>query len=461
MAVIQTSASFYRGDYNPLGACVGYESGNGTASVGRFKFRTDKQGATKLSFETSSLYLAHSASGDENAYDRVAELRFIITAEATGYENYYGGAGYSCGYEYGKKLYGETDVELLPDTNYYLWIFPNYVYYAVFGINNVTVTTEGQYGTPSTISAADGYVGDTIPITLTRGLSSMVHTVTVECAGVTETLISESETYPTTSWNPSLEKYGPLITKADYAEAVITAETFLNGNSLGKTNKTIKAKIKPTQLLPQTHEGWVTVRPYNTGAAEGFSCYVSGYSRAQAVFDESKIDLSGTMGGTIAGFSIAVLGTKVNAAPYITGVLKEAATITCEITDSRGRTIKETIDVNPLAYANPSMSNVSVYRCDANGNESEDYKYFSATATAVYSPLGGENGYSMRCCFKAIKGEYGAWTSMVSGNKTVISGTDADLSYEVKIEITDELGNSATITRQLPTRIPNLFPISK
>lgn len=452
MAILQTEATYFRGGIGALGACVGYEAGPSRASVARFKFTTGSQGATSINFQTGALYLAYSYQGEDLAYNTAGKLRCILTSAATGYEYYTGPAGEPCTPEIGTGLSGSIEAELMPNTDYYLWIFPNYTYYAVWGIKDCTVSTEGQYGTPSTITAADGYLGGEIPITLTRGLDSMKHTVEVSCAGVTQTLIKDSSEYPTIVWRPSLEDYAPHITEAAFAEAEIKVETFLNGHSLGNSSKVIRAMIPDTELLPLVSEGWARLQPYNEGAASGFKCYIQGYSRAEAVFDESKIDMSGTLGASVRGFEIKAGALTVNAAPFRTDILQGALTATCTLIDSRGRRISQELSASPFPYAKPAMTQVSVFRCDADGKETEDGYYYSAKATAVFSELGGENEYSLRTAWRTMQGSYGGWTDMVSGTAGIISGISPDGSFEVKIEIRDKLGNSTSAIRRLATR---------
>ena len=452
MASLTTTKTSYRGKLSSLGPCVGYEPAHGTPSVMRYKFTTDEKGATSISFKTSNCDLAHSTYGDDSAGDTIAKIRFSVTSQATGFENYVGSKGTLCGYSYGNYLKGEQDIDLLPNTDYYLWIYPNFKSYAVWNIGDCTIETAGQYGTPSTISAADGYLDQDIPITLTRGLDSMLHTVKVECCGKEEILAENSEEYPTFIWHPSLEKYAPLIAQASYAEATITVETFLNGNSLGESSKTIAVKIPENELLPQVNDGWVNASPYNIGAADGFTVYISGYSRAEISFDSSKIDMSGSMGASVKGFEISCGGIVVSASPYLTPILTAETNIVCSVIDSRDRRISKTIKVTPLQYSPPALTQISVIRCDANGNETDDGTYYKATATAIYSSLSGQNTYTMRSAYRTLQGSFGTGIAMSSGKPQIIQGTSPDASYEVRIELSDMLGNKTSITRKLPTR---------
>ena len=452
MAILSTTRKAYRGNYTPLGNCVGYESGLSTASVMRYKFTTDEKGATKVRFQTSNCNLVYFQEGDSGAYDTIAKIRFIITAQATGYETYHGSAGTKCQYDYGDWLKGEIEMDLLPNTDYYLWIFPNFGGFAVWGIGSCTVETEGVYGQPSTISANDGYLGEDIPISITRGLDVMLHTVKVECAGLTKVLAEQSAQSPTFVWQPSIAEYAPLITKAAAADAVISVETFLNGNSLGVSTKTIKVKIPETALLPQISDGWVNAAPYNTGKASGFTVYIRTYSRAQITFDESKIDMSGTEGGSIAGYEITCNGSTVKESPYLTPVLSAETSVVCDVIDSRGRRISKTIKITPLPYSTPSLTQIGVERCDNTGALTEDGYYHKVSATAIYSTLSGQNGITLRTAFRNLQGSFGSYSNLESGKAAVIYGTRPDASYEVRIEVTDKLGNSSSATRRLPTR---------
>ena len=53
-------------------------------------------------------------------------------------------------------------------------------------------------------------------------------------------------------------------------------------------------------MKPVVSAGWAALAVCNTGAVSGMTGYVKGYSRAQAAFDLTKIDMSGAVGASVA-----------------------------------------------------------------------------------------------------------------------------------------------------------------
>ena len=141
----------------------------------------------------------------------------------------------------------------------------------------VNVTLGITAAAPSPITAADGTFGAGMPITLTPVVSGVLHTLTVRCAGNTETLLSRSASTLVTR-TPAVETYAPLLPDAGSCEAVITCETFYNGGSVGTSTATVTVSFAAGSLPPALQAGWAVAEPLNEGAAEGFTVYIQGYS---------------------------------------------------------------------------------------------------------------------------------------------------------------------------------------
>ena len=160
---------------------------------------------------------------------------------------------------------------------------------------------------------------------------------------------------------------------------------------------------------------------------------------------------AGTNGSTIASisFSGAGLQTTGTATSATSDVLSVTGsqTWTVTATDSRGRTATQTYTETVYSYSPPSISNATARRCRQNGTIDEAAgTYASYNATYAYTDANGNNALTEIIESKLHSGS--TWTTLAnsytSGTDEVIGGSlDADKTYDIRLTITDSLGNSA------------------
>ena len=325
----------------------------------------------------------------------------------------------------------------------------------------VTVTLEATGISKSTVSASDGYFGQAIPIAIDNSFTGagVTHTVTVKfddlASSYTETIMTKG-TPRSLSWTPAVETYAPLYTGSGGHSATITCETFASGVSLGTNTATISVSFAAGTIPPTLATGWATAAPVNTDLpAALIAVWIQGYSKAQVTFDREKITTQ--YGATIAGYSITCNGVTVTSSPYETGILPGlSASITCTVTDSRGQTASETLTVTLEPYGAPSITEVSIFRCNSAGTPSEDGTYIGVKGTPVLSSLGGNNAiptHGFQAFVRQVGGSYGNGTDLTSGTLEKISVQSADYSYEAKLQLTDLVGSTVFVTAIIPSRV--------
>ena len=263
------------------------------------------------------------------------------------------------------------------------------------------------------------------------------------------------------TWTPSIETYAPHITDAGSATATITCTTYYNNEQAGDPTSTTITVTFPDSVKPTLTSGWAAHAPDNTGsAAAGLSVYVQGYSKSTVTFDSTKITCQ--YGATIAGYAITCGGVTVSTSPYTTGTLPDTtASIVCTVTDSRGLSASETLTVTLNAYARPTMSDISVeryyydsveqkYKTDDDG--SHNAIYIGAVATVHISAFTG-NTPTLSIYTKTPTGTYTQQASdLQSETPKYISSFSPDQAFDVKLELTDSLGNSTYYEKRLPSR---------
>lgn len=206
-------------------------------------------------------------------------------------------------------------------------------------------------------------------------------------------------------------------------------------------------------MKPAVSAGWAVLSALNGGAVEGLNGYILGYSRAQALFDPTKIDFTASPGASIASYALACQGETVSASPYRTGVLTALSVeVLCTVTDTRGRSAGERFTLSVMDYAPPTLGGVSICRSDEDGAPAADGGHCAVKADAVFSSLGGQNSCALRCAIMPAGGAYGAESRLQSGVRSVFDSISPDRSYTVRLTAEDALGNTAVFYRSIPTR---------
>ena len=446
MTVTTTGRAAYRGGTSHTGYLAGFETANKLTRVLRYTFTTPADGVSKLSF--TAAHLAHSASYSWGG------LNWYATTSPTSHVN--AGAGSAShgtltitgnGKDYDISA-AEAAVNLPPNTEAYIYIFPNNANYFLWNFVNVTslsITTAAGSSTIAAITQTVETLG-TLTVSLNKAVDASRHRLTVTADNktlYTSELFdaSHSVTVPR-SWFDSF----PNVTTIS---ATATVTTY-NGDTAVGTASAAVTVTADDGMRPQISEGWATAAPYNIGAVAGLTGYIAGYSQVEISFNAAK--LTQAAGAALASVTVTCSGAVATAAPYRTPILLNAADVVCAATDSRGRTATQTIRIEPMAYAPPTLSQVQILRCTAAGVEAEDGNHYSAKATAIFSSLGGQNTLTLTAAHKIQGGVYGTETPLTSGETAIIGTISPDSTYQVRITATDALGNTTISVASLPTR---------
>lgn len=301
------------------------------------------------------------------------------------------------------------------------------------------------------LSAASCKLGESVTVSLNRGYSGYTHNLTYSVGGSSYTLANSVGTSVTFTPPTSLID----IVNSGGTRCVITATTYYGSTSKGTTTANLTL-YPPDGANPTVSDGWVSVERDNS-AIPDVDAWVKGYSKARIVFDESKV--TGNYDATIAGFSIRYGGTVTEAedGAATTGTLADTnATVFCTVTDSRGNYTTEPVIVPTLAYAPPTVTNISVYRSDDAMLPVDEGVHITAKATAGCAALDGANSVTLTASYRALNAEtFGAEMTLENDTLTLISG-DADIStmqsYVVRLTAKDALGNTTSAEKGVSTK---------
>lgn len=454
-------SSFYGGELVASSSCVGttWDGNYVRTVVCRYHFKTDAYGATSFTFKTTRGYC--DVRGSSSSDDNIGNMRFAIGTNATQYSttksssvgtaitNYkYGGSG--TGY-----VAGSSSTKLLPNTDYYLWVFPNagFSSYTRFGIGNCTVTTSGSYGVASTITASNATLGNSQTITLTNTVSGVTNTLKVKYGNtVVQTPVnnvtSSGKTY-TQSWTPSVSMYAPLKTDGKTMSVTLECTTKYGSATWGTSTKTITLTI-PNSCAPDLA---VSSTEFDNSiiSSANIDEYVQGYSKLKATLATTlkygasvssyKIVYNGVTTTKSSSSATYTITTDNVVTAYDTGTGNASATVT--VTDTRGFTNTNTVTATfgPICpYSKPVLSNISVFRSAIGGAPADDGTYLRAYADASVSSVNGKNSIQVfKVFYRTRSGIFDAGTTLTSGTASILNVLDSDKTYIAKITLQDKI----------------------
>jgi hypothetical protein len=177
-------------------------------------------------------------------------------------------------------------------------------------------------------------------------------------------------------------------------------------------------------------------------------------SRARVSLDPTKLDMSAAVGASVVSVAVSGGGSTDSAAPYLTGVLSGAASVAVNVTDSRGRSATQSLTVQTMPYAPPSLSQVGAFRCGSQGAEDEGGAFVSVRAVGGVSSLGGQNSLSLTAALAQGSGSWGAENTLAGGAASVLGGAlDPDQKLRVRVTAADALGSVTRTELLLPPRV--------
>lgn len=318
--------------------------------------------------------------------------------------------------------------------------------YRISGSGSGTLPVIARASQPSLITWPEttndvGNFGDTISIHMNRKADTLTHTVRYAFGERTGTIATGVETG--TTWTIPLD-FMNLLPDATQGSGLIYVDTY-NGSTLVGTKYTgftakVPASVKPTCTVQVLDD---------TDTLDTYGNLVKGLSKLYV-----KVNGYPAYSSPIAAYSINANGAKYTTQEVVTGALVAAGTttITGTVTDKRGRTSAAASASFPvLDYHRPTVTALSVHRCDEDGTEHDQGEFIQVTFSAAVTALNNKNTASYVLRYK--KSTATSYTEIqltaLAGKYTVtdhirILQAEPEASYDVEIAVTD---NHSTTTR--------------
>lgn len=251
------------------------------------------------------------------------------------------------------------------------------------GVSSGTVTdSESKVLTTiprkSTLSASKGTLGTAQTLTVTRQSTSFTHTIIATCGTVATNVCTKSSS-TSISFTPPITWSSQNTTKTTVT-VKYTITTYNGSTSLGSNTYTTTCDI-PASVRPSC-----TVSVEDVGErVDRYDGYVKGLSKL-------KITITPTIshGSAIKSYSTTVNGTTYKTATFTTDVLSTHGNLsfTSTVTDNRGRSGSYTTTITNIRdYSPPTISSLTVHRCNQNGVDNDQGEYVKVVFNANVSLL--------------------------------------------------------------------------
>ena len=291
----------------------------------------------------------------------------------------------------------------------------------------------------STVSAPDGTLSASLPLTVTRYNTGFTHTITYQCGTVSGTVVSNS-TATSVAWDNSNGNISALAAQNTTGLSVNVTFTIYtySGSTLIGTDATTVRMAAPKDAVPG-----VSVKVEDAaGYLATYGAYVQGWSKLKITATPALAYSS-----PITAYVITADGKTYNTTPVTTGVVqgKDKLAVTAKVTDARGQSSAvASTEINVLPYSKPSVT-VTAYRCNSSGEADLEGSYMRIGFNATIASLNNKNTATYSISYTGGSAITGTGTSYLSG----AIACDVSRVVSVEVTVTDKL-DKATKSAVIP-----------
>ena len=239
------------------------------------------------------------------------------------------------------------------------------------------------------------------------------------------------------------------VPNSETVALTLTVKTYNGSTYVGSWSTPVKLAV-PSTVVPALS---VAISD-PTGVSNTYGGYVQLRSKVKV-----DITASGVQGSSIKSYSIKV--GSIYAATSASGTTdylpgSGELTVSCAVTDSRGRTTTKTQSITVLAYSKPAITAISAARCNANGTANRAGNYGKVTFSGAITSLSAKNTAAYAVQYR----EVGAvdWTTAgrpAAGNYdpadiSAVFAADKSKRYEVRVVAKDAFESIGSTLRDLP-----------
>lgn len=329
----------------------------------------------------------------------------------------------------------------------------------------------------STLSVGNGTLGTAQTLTVTEQASSFTHTIIAKCGSASTTICTKSTTN-SHSFTPPLA-WASQNTTGTSVSVTYTITTY-NGDSSVGSNTYTKSCTIPSGVKPSCSVSVTDATSYSNT----YGGFVQGLSKFKIVVTPTQ-----AYGSPITSYNTKVNGSTYTSSSFTTGVIGSSGslTVSATVSDKRGRSGTASVTKTVLSYSAPTISKLTVKRCDETGVDDDRGEYVQVSFNASTVNIGNKGLNTASYSIRYKKSSDSSWTeenlSAYSGSYSINNGSlifeaDSSSSYDVELTVSDgvntvkrattastgftlihwnALGNGMGIGKM--SEIPNLFDI--
>lgn len=206
---------------------------------------------------------------------------------------------------------------------------------------------------------------------------------------------------------------------------VVLLSTYSGSTEVGSMYKLVSLSVPSTDATKPSVSSLTAISSVTTGTFANL--HVQGKTTVTLSANASAGSGASIVSYTFSGPDVSsVVTSSATSATLTTGTLKSSGSLTYKVTvkDSRGLTAEKTVTIYSQPYASPTISYVSVQRCDASGNLSESGTYAKYTVNSTYSTVNNKNTRTVTVAYSSNGGtSYSDETTLQATTDTTNSKT--------------------------------------
>lgn len=208
-----------------------------------------------------------------------------------------------------------------------------------------------------------------------------------------------------------------------------TVTTYSGSTAVGSVSKNFTL-LCPSFVAPTMEEPAVT--RINNTVPSAWGVYLQNVSGVKL----QAVGAAGVYGSTIKAYRITCAGYTADAASLLVNKIPQSGELafTVTATDTRGRSVTKTGEITVQPYTAPTVSGLTLFRCNSSGNRLETGTYVSVKADISYTVI-GENALTVTC--QVMDSGVIYTESLLNSTPKVIGPISTDRAYQIKVSASD------------------------